>query len=365
VFRYHLPHRAPRNKALFWVPYWRFKGMRFVCTEKEVTHRFIDVSGLAIGCEQFPGSLGLRGQAMHLRFVTPEVTGRFLHPELPLRSALSPSEQALKSGRSTLHQAHIGETASLVYAPFYLGETIMDGILNQPVGTAPVRLDPQAAKGGPARQGFQFMPTLCPACGWDMEGSKQSTALTCPNCRSVWRPQARHFERVASMFLPADGPGAVFFPFWRIQPLISGIPLASYADLIRIANLPRVARAGWDQIPFYFWIPGFKVRAQTYLNLCRSMTLSQPLNTLEPDLPGQRCSAVTLPASEAGQSLKFCLASFIKPAHKMLPLLPEIAIDALDSLLVFVPFREDHHEFVQDGLRVAIHKNQMALAYNL
>lgn len=365
VFRYHLPHKIPKGREIFWAPYWRFKGMRFASTPTEVAHRFIDVSGLAVTAPELPATLGLRGQAMRLAFVTPEIPGRFLHPVLPLRSALSASEQAVQSNRQTFHRVHIGETVSLVYAPFYTDKTLMDGILNRPVGSGPPRFDPQAAKGGAARQSLQFMATLCPACGWDMEGNKQSAALVCRNCRSVWQPRAQRFERVSCAFLPSDDPEAVFFPFWRIQPLISPIVLASHADLIRVANLPRVARDGWDKIPFYFWIPGFKVRSQTYLNLCRSMTLSQPMDAPEPDLPAPKSFAITLPLSEAVESLKICLASFIKPPHKMLPLLPDIKIDVAQSLLVFVPFREDHHEFVQDRLRVAVHKNQMALAYNL
>lgn len=365
VFRYHLPHQAPKGKAIFWVPYWRFKGMRFVCTDSGVIHRFVDVSGLAVGAEDLPGSLGLRGQAMRLSFVTAAAEGRFLHPELSLRSALRSFERGHDARGPVYHQTHIGETVSLIYAPFYREQSFVDAVLNRPVGKIPPRLDPEAAKGGPGRQNFRFLATLCPTCGWEMEGAKQSTALTCHNCRTVWKPGPQGFEQVPCAFLPSDAPGGVYFPFWRIHALIRGIPLASYADLIRIANMAQVVRDGWDRIPFTFWIPGFKVRAKTYLNLCRSMTLFQPKDLPEPGLPGRESIAVTLPASEAAQSLKICLATFIKPDYRMRPLLPKIETEVTDSLLVFVPFRETHHEFVCDRLGIAVPKSQMATASNL
>ena len=80
VFRYLLPSNAPESKDLIYFPYWRFKGMWFGCDSNGIRHKFVDVSHQAVDSSFFPVSLGLRSQALKLKFVTPETAGRFLEP---------------------------------------------------------------------------------------------------------------------------------------------------------------------------------------------------------------------------------------------------------------------------------------------
>lgn len=64
------------------VPYWRFKGLSYTCGSAGVSHRFLDISALALE-ESFPGlpvSLGVRSQALPLKQITPKTSGRFLRP---------------------------------------------------------------------------------------------------------------------------------------------------------------------------------------------------------------------------------------------------------------------------------------------
>ena len=78
VFHYIFPHSAPAGKDLVYLPYWRFKGMLFACNPQGVNHKFIDVSHQAVESDYIPHSVGLRSQALKLKFVTPETEGRFL-----------------------------------------------------------------------------------------------------------------------------------------------------------------------------------------------------------------------------------------------------------------------------------------------
>ena len=78
VFRYMLPSTAPASKELLYFPYWRFKGMLFSCAGNGVGHKFVDVSHQAVSSPIFPVSLGLRSQALKLKFVTPETEGKFV-----------------------------------------------------------------------------------------------------------------------------------------------------------------------------------------------------------------------------------------------------------------------------------------------
>ena len=53
-FQYVLPHNAPKSKNLFFIPYWRFKGMLFSYIEEDIVHKFVDVSLQAFESTLFP-----------------------------------------------------------------------------------------------------------------------------------------------------------------------------------------------------------------------------------------------------------------------------------------------------------------------
>ena len=134
-----LPQRAPEGRSLIYVPYWRFKGMMFSCVSDEIRHRFVGVSQLALESPYFPSSLGLRSQALKLKFVTPESKGRFLTPHMTLQQAMRIFEKRFNQTlpAPAIHQAYIGEAASLIYSPIYVKDTIYDAVLNQPLMKVP------------------------------------------------------------------------------------------------------------------------------------------------------------------------------------------------------------------------------------
>ena len=95
------------------------------------------------------------------------------------------------------------------------------------------------------------------------------------------------------------------------------------------------------------------------------MTLSQLHNGLTEKLPENRHHPITLPITEAIESLKVNLAGFIRPKSKLADILLGIDIKAKDFVLVYVPFIEKHHELIQPDLQFAINKNIIALSDNL
>lgn len=368
-FRYMLPNNAPADKALIYAPYWRFKGMLFSTVSTGVKHRFIDVSQQAVTYPLFPATLGLRSQAMKLKFVASETPGRFLGADVPSEKMLATFDERFGAElpKPIFHQAHIGETLSMIYAPFYVqGDKLMDAILNKPLpGLLPEDFDPETLNGGKPNWPTGFIATLCPNCGWDMHGQRDSLALLCNNCNSIWQPARQGLRQINFAHVQGDGEGLMYLPFWRITAEISGMALASYADLITVANLPRVPQPGWEQWPFRFWVPAFKVRPQIFVNLERNVTLSQPQEKLVTRIPDGRIYPVNLSLAEAVESLKTGLATFIKPPHKKLPTLPDIDVKAKSFLLVYLPFNEGHHEYIHHSYKLAINKNQLVLSKNL
>ena len=368
VFRYMLPGNTPQSKNLIYFPYWRFKGMWFACDGNGVQHKFIDVSHQAVASPLFPASLGLRSQALRLKFVTPETAGRFLQPTQSFAQAAQNFEDRLgkTSARPALHHAHIGETISLIYAPFYIENRIYDAVLNLPIAAALTEdfdIDQLPAESPNWR--IHFISTLCPSCGWDLEGKRDSLVLLCKNCVSAWYPVGKKLKKIRfGKYLASDN-AVIYLPFWRILPEISGINLNNYVDLIKMANIPKVIQPGWEDIGFRFWVPAFKVRPRIFLQLSKNMTLSQLHHELNEELPDHRHHPITLPIAEAIESLRVNIASFIKPKNMLIEILHEIGITIKSFVLVYVPFLEKHHEFIQPDLQLAINKNILALSENL
>ena len=363
-FRFMLPQNAPAGKELIYFPYWRFKGMMFSCVCDGIEHRFVDVSHQAVDSINFPASLGLRSQTLKLQFVNPETKGRFLKPNLPFEDVMRIIEKRFNTFRQApvFHQSYIGETLSLIYSPFYLGDTITDAVLNRPVNSKPAADLKDVLSGGerPGRS-VQFLPALCPACGWDLRGEPDALVLDCRNCDSLWEPTRKGFKRLKFAYIPEKGDRLFYLPFWRIKAKISGITLDSYADLVKIANLPKVVQRGWEDVAFHFWVLAFKLPPQNFLNLSRNLTLTQPSRGLARGLPDADCHPVKLPVEEALECLKIILASFIKPPERHLPRLGEITIKPKSYLLVYIPFFKKNRELIQPILHMTINRNLLDL----
>jgi hypothetical protein len=92
------------------------------------------------------------------------------------------------------------------------------------------------------------------------------------------------------------------------------------------------------------------------------MTLAQLHTQLDGEMPDKRHYRINLPVTEANQSLKVNLASFLKPKHQLIDLLPPVSISARSFALVYVPFIEKHHEYIQPDLHYAINKNTLKLS---
>jgi ribosomal protein L37AE/L43A len=366
-FRYTLPSKAPENKNLLYFPYWRFKGMLFSCISDGARQKFIDVSHQAVNSPFFPMTVGWRSQALKLKFVTPDTEGRFIEPDQSLENIIRIFENRFQGSlpQTVFHQAHIGESLSLIYSPFYVNSRVYDAVLNEPVSSfLPDDFNESNFAGGRPEWQIDFLPTLCPDCGWDMDGRRDSVVLVCKNCESIWQPDENEFKKIKFAYIEEKEKDIIYLPFWRIRADVSEIELKSYADLVKIANLTKFNKQNFD-MKFSFWSPAFKIRPQTFLPLVKKMTLFQPQDKLIYKLPDIELYPVTLPFSEAAETLKINLASFIKPQKIMLPKLSEIKVQPRSFLLVYVPFIEKHHELIGLASNFTITKNQLKMARNL
>jgi len=364
VFRYVLPHVAAPGKEVVFFPYWRYRGTRYSCIENEIRHQFIDVTHQAVESPYFPASMGVRAQAMRLAFVSPHTVGRFLSPVLSLQDILMRQEIRFKTemaGQKEYHQSHVGEVLSMIYSPFYIDTQVVDAVLNRPVsGPPPDSFMNTLPEPGPPDWQMQFLSALCPSCGWDLSGERNAIVLTCTNCNSAWQQVGSSLKPVPVGFFP-DDKADLFLPFWRIKADVSGIPLSSYADLVHLANLPRVMQTGWDQVEFRFWSLAFKLSPKAFLSLSIRMNLTQPREELKSGNPPGPLYPITLSVTEAVDTLKTSLAGMMKPAETGFAKLPRIHIKALRFVLVYIPFQSGHHEWLQPDYNIAINKNMLSL----
>jgi len=206
-FRYFLSPTAPGTEEAIFVPYWRLKGMFFSYDGASVHTGLVDVSHNAAMLDFLPSSLGLRSQTLRLRFVSPEIRGSFIEPACSPGDILSTIEDPFNPETPLLSEkTFVGESVSMIFSPIYVKDrAAYDGILREKMAVLP-----EAVSGalignrGKAKGTMSFIPSLCPDCGWDMDGDPESVVLTCGNCRSAWGASRKGFEKVPCSFLPLE-----------------------------------------------------------------------------------------------------------------------------------------------------------------
>lgn len=363
-YRFALPHKTD-NPNLIYVPYLRFKGSVFSCEMAEVRYRVVDITRLAVPFKRFPISMGLRPQAMKLRFARADPGQSFLKCLLSPRDLLTRAERQAEpsAGEAVFHKASIGDSVSLIYLPVYAEEGMLyDGITLHPMARLPRQGDLFSSIREVAPDWkLTFMATLCPRCGWDLEGERDSVVLTCSNCETAWEATRGGFAAISVEVGTGGGPESVYLPFWKMTVETSGIPISSYADFIRETNQPKVIRKEWEEQEMCFWAPAFKIQPNRFLHLSRQMTVAQ--GSVKPDagFPGNHRYPVTLPLNEAKEGVKVTLAGSAVNRKKLLPRLPEVGLSLKGASLVYLPFRETVHELIQEHTQVAV--NKKALEY--
>jgi hypothetical protein len=202
---------------------------------------------------------------------------------------------------------------------------------------------------------------MCPECGWDLSGERESCVFVCGNCAIAWASSLAGFKKVALGVSLQQGDNVTYIPFWRIRPKITGVEITSYADLVRFANLPRVIQPQWESTPLVLWAPAFKIHPSVFLRLGGMLTTSFSGDVNNENLKLGSVYPVTLPQEEAVESLKIIFASLMVSKRKNYARLPDIHITAQESELILLPFVSRGNEFIYEKQNIAIQK--VALAY--
>ncbi len=367
-FAYTLPPEASANggRPLFYVPYWRFRGLVFGLDRRRVTHRILDTSVHASSIQGLPYSLGLRPQAVALRFAAAEKGGVFLKAALDSKDFLNRLGTGILQTQRTstgklFYQAFIGETLNVIYAPVYLkGGTLYDAFTHDPVQreTDEEALRAVAEPRLPAE--IVFQPATCPHCGWDLDGERDSVALGCRHCDSMWEITRRGFHRIAFSFFRSEKEKVdLHLPFWRLDVKAEGFALETFADFVRLTNLPRAVLPAMESQPFSFWVPAFKVHPKLFLRLGRTFTAAQRKTVPGKPLKPEQGYPTTLPAVEAFQSVPVILGALAPAKDELFPKIRRGRFAFREKELVFVPFRRHGSECLQPDLCFSVPRSAL------
>ncbi|MCF6289558.1 MAG: hypothetical protein L3J03_00925 [Desulfobacterales bacterium] len=356
------------GKTNLHVPYLHFKGAVYGCDQQSVKFRLADTTRLAISLPLVPSSLGVRPQAMKMRYYSPAQGSVLIKNTLTWKKVLATMVPPPIPRKKCLHQVAIGEALNVIYLPLTLKDTTLyDAILDRPLGTVARGWDaigPQVQ----SRAGWQprFLASLCPHCGWNLHGARDSVVLFCDHCNSAWTAGNNRLTRVPFV-VQASNKNSLYLPFWQILATAPGpVAIDSFADFIRITNQPLVVRPGWKKQPMRFYAPAFKIRPKSFLRLATRATVSQTRFTLTgADMADIDLHPVTLPGSEAIQALKIILANSALTRKNIFPFLPEIRFSVQQAQLALLPFSASSHEFIQEQSGITVNRNSLRFGRGL
>ena len=368
VQQYYLPPaEEDLDDKLYYAPYWRFRGTIHSCLAYEITHQLLDATVLALDLGPMPPSLGFRPQVFKLRFVNPSAPGRFFTPQLKKEDALVQMEERLRKvespgfrpGDTLFHRSFFGENVSLIYAPFRLTEkkALFDAVTHKYLGVEPDSFTAAPPPWLDKNKSFvSFIPALCPHCGWDLAGPKDAVVLVCSNCRTASAAAPQGLVPIKCSAWPEEGSADAYLPFWRLTADARGLPLKTFADLIKATNLPKVPRSDSAAKPLYFWTPAFKAHARLFLRLARNATASQPQGPLVAPPPEKPLLPVTVPAKDVAPGLKTLLADLSNAKSSLFPKLPQIDLTVTQARLVYFPFRLVGPDLTSERMHISLNQ---------
>ena len=150
------------------------------------------------------------------------------------------------------------------------------------------------------------------------------------------------------------GEDIIYLPFWQLKVKVGGIQLETYADLIKVSNLPKAFSEEWTRTPFYFCAPAFKLNPALFLRWSRQLTATPPPKDLITDFPAKKVHQVTLSVNEALESSLLTLVSLTAYKRNLAKVVSSPNLTLEDSSLVLHPFKISTSQLVHARLGVGM-----------
>ena len=363
------PHGDP--DSVFFVPYWRSKGFEFSVKAHGIEESVIDRTWNASRFSCFPSSLGIRPQTQRLRLVEQREKRKLLpvsiSPDepLPQQSLCSPVGRDFpEEEEPILFRSFLKDAFSLIYLPAVeKGGVIYNGIDSSPLGSAPPELSEGESYGSSASDfGCRFVPALCPNCGNDLAGEKESLIVFCQTCMVGFSVLNGTLTDIPFLMAEGGSKTATLLPFWRIRAETGGLPLPRTTGRI----LPGGRMEQFDRGNFFFWVPAFRINPQLFLRLAHRATTAQlDAGPLTPPSEASSIPPITVASTEAIKSLKLLLILLSPMDRELLLRLNNLSIEVKDAVPALVPFEQTGYELTNRQIKAAAHANAMRYERNL
>ena len=341
----------PNLAKLLYVPYWRFRGMEFSFKGSEPVCRVMDHSCPAVDTIGLPVSLGLRTQTRPLKFIRKGIEGSFTAPKIPKKEGIR------KMSGDDGERTYIGEILSLIFMPFYQDrDRIVDGLSGQALDMK--ASDLVADKKSPGHP-LSFTPCLCPDCGWDLLGRTSSLVLSCKNCTSFWLIREKKLNRISAVFSDTGPDMELLMPFWRIQVGFASATWSTHADLMRLANVPKVITEEQEKQPLCFYIPAFKIAPKLFLRLAKQITLSEIKPGQGEKIPTAEIHPVDLSLDEGVQAVLPVLTAMVVRKKEILDALKKEKLTLTSFSLAYFSFQASGNDYVQDETGIGLPKTAL------
>ena len=369
VPHYLLPCKK-KGETIIWAPYLRLKGAIFSCSLDGISHRLVDTTMTGIKMNVLPASLGFRPQAMPLHFPHPDQPGLFLRNRLKLPEALKAASARLHEfshdSTAAIHEEWIGERASILSLPLVSdGATLYDGVTGDGLARLPEEKD-FFHRHGQNKPPFclTLLSSLCPQCGWDLDCHEQSIILFCHNCDTAWQMTGNTLQPVPYQTRVGQQRDSVHLPFWAMEADISGVKLATFADFLRLTNIPMAIKPHWEEQKMIFYCPAFRLNSKIFLRIASQITLHQIDAPRQEQIPAS-VQPANLSADEAVETIKLTLANSAVAKRNILPLLADIVVTTKKVSLTLLPFFDNGRELCQEESRVNINKQALQIGQKI
>lgn len=351
------PHAKAQNPV--YLPYWRLRGI-VLCADLPGVHgRLFDASLAAHQVSGPPATLGLRPQAMTLRFVEPHTPGVFLAPT----ASASTLRRAQTTGQGRI-TACLAESTSLVFLPVTTQHgRLVDGISGDDLGPTPEALASEHQRYTPT---LSFQAAICPQCAFELVGDAASRVQFCHHCQTVWEVTTQGIAPCTVRFAarPEDTVD-VWLPFWTMEVHTAGFSLQTWADLVELTGLPRVVQPWMRSRAFHFRIPAFKIRPDLFTLLTQQASLS-PLAAESPKtFPLEPLFPVTLAPQEAARILAVALVALSPVRKRLLERIHGGRIQPVAYAVEYLPFVRTISELLQPDLNFALPVSAVTWARSL
>jgi predicted RNA-binding Zn-ribbon protein involved in translation (DUF1610 family) len=360
---YYLGEPGLDGETLF-LPYRRNTGVDVNCTSTGIATSLVDKTSLASSASFLPRSLGVRTQALRLKFLTKETKGRFVIPDgaaedhhlAESRQAILPGYAAAGLTASVAIRRFLSQASSFIYNPFrLLDDDVYDAISAEIVGRLDADHTFDGLPFGHPPVHVAFIPAACPNCGVDLDGDKESIALPCRNCGLLWEATETGLAERSFRSLPRQSGERTLLPFWSMRAKAEGLHEVLFTDPFKSIP-PRSAGRPIEFDSFRFLVPAFFLNPLLFLRLSERATLWQPA-TEEVNKEADRDSRlypVTLSAAQAVKLLPIILSSIITRTENSLVSIVRGSLEPAETTILFIPFTRTAAELLHAQMKVSL-----------